>query len=287
MSGTNGHARELADVWLPLCRRSVTRLEQVFGKLASTDARAVGVGRGAGGDKTLAVDEAAEDAIFAELDALHGQGHEFLAISEERGEVRFGEDDGADHVRVVIDPIDGSLNAKRLLPNHCLSIAIASGATMEDVEVGFVHDFGAGEEFVAVRRAGATLNGSALDPDAGGDSLEVVGFESARPGLIAPVAERLARDVYRMRVIGTTATSLCYVAAARFDGMLTMRTCRSVDCAAGQLIAREAGAFVSMLGQGGLEAPLALDARYRLVASRTPEHLETLVKALVETALPQ
>ena len=46
--------------------------------------------------------------------------------------------------------------------------------------------------------------------------------------------------------------------------------CRSVDAAAGQLIAREAGGFVSFLGHGGIEAPLDLDARYRLVAARTP-----------------
>ena len=84
------------------------------------------------------------------------------------------------------------------------------------------------------------------------------------------MAELLAGEVFRMRVIGTIATTLCYVAAARFDGMLTMSTCRSVDAAAAQLIVREAGGFVSVLGQGGLEAPLSLDARYRLAAARSP-----------------
>ena len=60
------------------------------------------------------------------------------------------------------------------------------------------------------------------------------------------------------------------MAAARFDGMATANVCRSVDAAAGQLIVREAGGFVSLLGYGGVEAPLDLDARYRLVAARTP-----------------
>ena len=54
-------------------------------------------------------------------------------------------------MRVVIDPIDGSLNAKRLIPTYSLSIAVASGDTMEDVEFGYVHDFGTGEEFTATR----------------------------------------------------------------------------------------------------------------------------------------
>jgi myo-inositol-1(or 4)-monophosphatase len=84
-----------------------------------------------------------------------------------------------------------------------------------------------------------------------------------------------------MRMIGTIAVSLCYVAAGRFDGMVTTDVCRSVDAAAGQLIAREAGAFVDFLKHGGIEAPLDLDARYRMVAARAPEHLETLVTALV------
>ena len=41
-------------------------------------------------------------------------------------------------MRIVIDPVDGSLNAKRGLPFACVSIAIASGPRMGDVEVGWV-----------------------------------------------------------------------------------------------------------------------------------------------------
>ena len=82
----------------------------------------------------------------------------------------------------------------------------------------------------------------------------------------------LEGTIYRMRIVGSIAVSLCYVAAARFDGMLTTDTCRSVDAAAGQLIAREAGAFVDFLKHGGIEAPLDLDSRYRLVAARAPDH---------------
>jgi myo-inositol-1(or 4)-monophosphatase len=266
--------------WAGLCRRAATRLEEVFGNHPTTLERAVAGERGAGGDMTLAIDSGAEDEVFAELEALHAEGFEFTAISEERGVVAFG--DGSSNVRVVIDPIDGSLNAKRMIPTYSLSIAVAGGPTMEDVEFAFVRDFGNGEEFTAVRGGGATLNGAPLDPEAGADSLEVVGFEAARPEWVAPVAAQLDGKVYRMRMIGTIAVSLCYVAAARFDGLVTTDVCRSVDAAAGQLIAREAGAFVDFLKHGGIEAPLDLDARYRMVAARAPEHLETLVHALTE-----
>ena len=86
------------------------------------------------------------------------QGASFVAVSEERGEVAFGSGGAA---RVVIDPIDGSLNARRTIPSHSLSIAVASGPSMADVEFGFVHDFGADEEFVARRGEGAQLGGDA------------------------------------------------------------------------------------------------------------------------------
>jgi myo-inositol-1(or 4)-monophosphatase len=241
-------------------------------------------GRGAGGDEALVIDRRAEAVIFEELERLHAQGHSFTAISEERGKVVYG--DGSSEVTVVIDPIDGSLNAKRMIPTCAMSIAVAAGETMEDVALGYVYDFGNGEEYIARERQGAELDGIMLDPDETGNGLEVVGFEAARPSWIAPVAELLGDEVFRVRVVGSIAVTLCHVGAARFDGMLTMNTCRSVDAAAGQLIAREGGAFVSALGFGGLEAPLDLDARFRLAAARTPEGLETLVAALTRAGVP-
>jgi myo-inositol-1(or 4)-monophosphatase len=270
--------------WLGACRRSVDRLREVFVTYPETSDRQVRTGQGAGGDQTLVIDGAAEEAVFMELDRLHAEGHDFTAISEERGVVTYGDPTSA--VRVVIDPIDGSLNAKRKLPTYSLSIAVASGDTMEDVEFGYVHDFGTGEEFVARRGHGATLDGRPLDAEQEGESLEVVGLESARPEWLAPMVAQLEGQAYRIRVVGTIAISLCYVAATRFDGMATTNVCRSVDAAAAQLIVREAGGFVSFLGHGGVEAPLDLDARYRLAAARSPEGLDLLASALTRAGLP-
>ena len=98
------------------------------------------------------IDRQAEDAVFAELERLHEAGASFTAVSEERGEVVFG--DGGSEWTVVIDPIDGSLNARRTIPSFALSIAVASGRSMADVELAFVHDFGPGESYTAVRGQG-------------------------------------------------------------------------------------------------------------------------------------
>jgi myo-inositol-1(or 4)-monophosphatase len=58
-------------------------------------------------------------------------------------------------------------------------------------------------------------------------------------------ADALAAAAHRLRAVGAIAVSLCQVAAARLDGMVTLRRCRAVDVAAGQLIVREAGGSVA------------------------------------------
>jgi len=67
----------------------------------------------------------------------------------------------------VIDPIDGSLNAKRGLRHHALSIAVADGPTMADVRFGYVFDFGPEEEWWASSGSGAFLDGERIDAPAG------------------------------------------------------------------------------------------------------------------------
>ena len=146
--------------WLAVCRRAVEGLRAVLAESPTTAERVRETGtRGSGGDRTLLLDAAAEDVVFAELAELAEQGYRFRAVSEERGEVDFG----SDHVRVIIDPIDGSLNAKRSTPHYALSVAVADGPTMADVAFGFVHDFGANEQFWAWRGQGAWLD-SASEP---------------------------------------------------------------------------------------------------------------------------
>ena len=69
----------------------------------------------------------------------------------------------------------------------------------------------------------------------------MLGLESAEPEWALPALEALAGQVYRLRVVGSIAITASYVAAGRFDAMLSLRPCRSVDAAAAQLIVREAG----------------------------------------------
>lgn len=249
--------------WLGICRRVVAAQGAIFDATASSEERTVYEGVGEGGDHTLAIDRRCEDVVFAELDALAAEGASFVAVSEERGEVCFGSGGAA---RVVIDPIDGSLNARRTIPSHSLSIAVASGSSMADVEFGFVHDFGADEEFVAGRGQGASLGGSSARVAAEGERLEVVGLESAEPEWSQSAIRALEGKVYRLRVVGSIAITAAYVGAGRFDAMLSLRSCRSVDAAAAQLFVREGGGAVCFGDLKLDEAPLDLDARYPVAA---------------------
>jgi myo-inositol-1(or 4)-monophosphatase len=263
--------------WLGACRTARDALAQVLRERPSTRERIEETGtRGEGGDRTLVIDQFAEDAMFAELERLHGAGVRFTAVSEERGEVDFG-DAG---VRVIIDPLDGSLNAKRGLPAHAISVAVADGETMADVAFGYVFDFGTGEEWVAQRGGGVTVGGEPL-PLAGPERrteegrLEIVAVESADPRWIA--AADLREVAHRIRALGTIAVSLCQLAAGRVDGFVTLWRCRAVDVAAAQLIVRESGGLVAFRGfDDPLGAPLDLLPHAPVIAARTPESLELL-----------
>jgi len=259
--------------WPAICRRIVAAQQTIFERTPGREERTVYEGVGEGGDRTLLIDRECEDAVFAELDELAAAGASFVAVSEERGEVGFG---AGGEARVVIDPIDGSLNARRTLPAHSLSIAVASGPSMEDVEFGYVYDFGAAEEFAARRGGGATLDRRSIEVAADGEMLELLGVESAEPGLLRPLVEALDGSVYRLRVVGSIAITAAYVAAGRLDGMVSPRPCRSVDAAAAQLVVREAGGVVAFGDLALNEAGLGLAARYEIAAAAGPRSLAVI-----------
>ena len=257
--------------WLELCRAAVADVEAVFERHPTRAEREAVVGQGAGGDETIAIDKAAEDAILERFRATGAS-----IVSEELGLL-----EGSDTV-LVIDPIDGSLNAKRGIPFFSLSIAVADGRTMDDVHFGFVHDFGSGEEWTARRGAGAWLDGEPLGSTRPKDEIEILVFEATRTDLVAADAPKVAALAHRLRIMGSTALSLCHLAAGRVDGVCTLKPTRSVDIAAGQLLCRELGLALELfdVDEPFGAAPLDLGQRSRLAAAGTDAVCTQIAHAL-------
>src|SRR5258706_380914 len=114
---------------------------------------------------------------------------------------------------------------------------------------------------------GAFVDGRRLARLEPRERFEIVGLETARPELIGEHSEQIARiPSNRVRALGSVALSMCFVADARMDGMLTLRQVRSVDVAAAQLIVREAGGVVAFPDAGDNPA-LGLDMRSRVAAA--------------------
>jgi myo-inositol-1(or 4)-monophosphatase len=254
--------------WIDVCRQASGAARAAVRGYDTIAERSVETGRGEGGDMALVIDRAAEDAIFEELAGL---GVPLTAISEERGELELN---GGGPTRVVIDPVDGSLNAKRGLPFAAVSIAVAEGPRMSDVNVGYVAELDPPRDWWAVRGEGAFREGERL-PALTPGTLELLGLETARPEAVAAAAERIRTlGAERVRGLGSVAVTLCLVAAGQLDAMLSLLDVRSVDAAAGQLIVIEAGGAVRFPSDDSL----GLGMRSRVAAARDPELLANVLE---------
>jgi myo-inositol-1(or 4)-monophosphatase len=265
----------LTDGWLELCRAAVDDVRLALAELPTRADREPVVGAGEGGDETTAIDAAAEAAVIRRFEAADLDG---VLVSEERGEVRLGDGGNA---RFVVDPIDGSLNAKRGIGFFSLSIAVASGPTMAEVDFGFVHDFGTEEEWTATRGEGAYLNGHLLNGERPKERIEILAFEATRTASVAEKASAVVGLAYRLRIMGSLALSLCHLAAGRVDAVCSLKPARSVDIAAAQLLVREQGLAIDLPEAPPFDAaPLDVEGRSRVVAAGTPDLCAQLFAAL-------
>ncbi len=261
--------------WLETCRACVSDVRGVLRALPTRAEREPVLRRGEGGDDTTAIDQAAEDAIVARLEAVGG---DFVLVSEELGERVFG---SGGPTRVVVDPIDGSVNAKRGIPFFALSLAVADGPTMDGVHFAYVFDFGSGEEWTATRDGGAFLDGVPLGDQHPKESLEILSFEGTTTPAIAERIGAVEAIAGRVRVMGSLALSLCHLAAGRVDGVVSLKPARSVDIAAAQLLVREQGLAIELFEDPPFgEALLDLGTRSRLAAAGTPALVDALADAL-------
>ncbi len=246
--------------WLELCRSAVRDVKDVLAAMPTREERERPVGEGKGGDITAALDEAAENAVLPYFERPGVR-----VVSEEIG-IR-----GEGEITVLVDPIDGSQNAERAIPYFALAVAVAEGETIDDVVFGFVYDFGANEEWTAVRGGGAFLNGVPLRGRPK-EFIEFLSIEATRAALVLDRLAKLAPLTDRVRVMGAQAITFCHLAAGRTDAVACLRPSRPVDFAASQLLVRERGFAIHAIDGPELGTiPLDLEARSRICAAGSEE----------------
>jgi myo-inositol-1(or 4)-monophosphatase len=252
--------------WLEAFHAMAGLVRTAVAPLLGTAAGRVEVGRGAGGDRTVELDRLAEEVVLGELRALAERGERFTVLSEEAGRV----DLGADFPLVIVDPVDGSLNAKRGLPVAAVMLSLLDGPTLADIRVGVIHNLFNGGRWHAVRGGGLYHGDARVTPQRPRDGrIEVLGLESS-PRNLDPTRPLVAK-AGKLRLLGTIAISLAHTASGGIDLFCSAMPSRTFDSTAGLLMIREVGGTVSDFEGRSLDGvPAGLDHRSTLLCASDP-----------------
>ena len=236
--------------------------------LARTEAGRVQLAVGAGGDRTMEVDRAAEAVALGMLQAAADDGERFSVLSEEAGRRSFG----SEYPLVLIDPVDGSLNAKQGVPFFGVMLALLDGPTVADTVAGCVMNLATGELWTAIRDQGARRAGQLVDvqPPQERGRVELLGLETTPSALVA--ARRLVERSSKIRVLGSMALSIAHTAAGGFDAFCAPIPMRVFDMTASLLVLAEAGGVSSDIQGRPLGAlTCTLETRTTLLCAPTHE----------------
>ncbi|UCB46435.1 MAG: inositol monophosphatase [Spirochaetota bacterium] len=173
------------------------------------------------------------------------------------------EESGTEHSQSefswVIDPLDGTVNYAQRIPHFCTSIALKKGS---EYLVGVVFDPVKNELFSAIKGEGAWLNGSPLHKKNVGslsDAIITGGF--MHEGALQKGKKtftNLVNRIKKLRLLGSAALDLCYLAANRVNGYIHYST-HEWDIAAASLVATQSGARVDIYERDGALDVIAAD----------------------------
>ena len=241
----------LLNVMVNAAHKAGRRLARDFGEVQNLQVSVKGPG-----DFVSAADLMSEKIIYEELlKARPDTGF----LMEERGEVK-GKDP---QNRWIVDPLDGTTNFLHGIPVFGISIALEREG---EIVAGVIYNPAMDELFTAEKGRGAFMNDRRIRVAARKEMTDCV-FCTGIPHLGRPAHDtfleqqrRVMRNSAGVRRYGAVAIDLCWVAAGRFDGFWE-EALGAWDIAAGILMVREAGGFVSdmdggqdMLGKGSIVA---------------------------------
>lgn len=257
----------LINVMVMAARKAARSLKRDFGEVENLQVSVKGPA-----NFVTAADRRAEETLRAELSKAR-PGYGFLGEETGRHE-------GTDKSHTwIVDPLDGTTNFLHSIPQFCISIGLEREGT---VVAGVIYNPITDELFIAERGKGAFLNDRRLRVATRKRLLDAVvccplphhGRGDLALGLreLGAVQDKVAG----LRRFGAAALDLAFVAAGRIDGYWE-RNISPWDIAAGLLMVREAGGFVSDIDGGE-----AMFEKRHIVAGNEFTHRELL--ALLKTA---
>ena len=169
-------------------------------------------------DSKLLADRESEKII---LDILSSQS-DYSILTEEAGLVKNSPQLASNDPFWVVDPLDGGVNFSRYMPMCCTSIGLWSG---KDPLLGVVYDFNRGEMFSGIANSLSTLDGQRIEVSATRhieDAILCTGFPVNTDFSNRNLSDfvHYVSDYKKVRLMGSAALSLAYVACGRADAYI-------------------------------------------------------------------
>ncbi len=148
----------------------------------------------------------------------------------------------------IVDPIDGTVNYFHQIPHFCVSIALRKQG---ELTLGVIYDPMMDELWAVEKGSPATLNGKVIQCSPRENLKECICFighgntaKSMENGI--EKFSTVCKKVRKMRITGSSALAMAYVASGRYDAYMEGRICLW-DIAAGQLLVEAAGGTVTTI----------------------------------------
>ncbi len=229
-------ASALMTIMVNAARKAGRSLARDFGEVEHLQVSVKGPG-----NFVSAADHRAETILFEELSkARHG----YSFLMEERGLV-----EGPDRTHTwIVDPLDGTTNFLHGIPLFSISVALEREG---ELVAGLIYNPASGDIYTAERGKGAFVNDTRRLRVAARSNLDNAVIATGIPHRGKPGHEQylreleaVMRDSAGIRRTGAASIDLAWVAQGRFDGYWE-RNIQAWDMAAGIVLIREAGGFVS------------------------------------------
>ncbi|MFW9825027.1 MAG: inositol monophosphatase family protein [Candidatus Thorarchaeota archaeon] len=267
------------EITIEVLKKIASIVYEVVSPLLGTKEAKKRVKKGAGGDLSMNIDIVAENAIIEYLDKANV---DLLLVSEEIGEIYLGNEEQAKESKsiLIVDPLDGSNNAARGVPYCSVSLAYAKGTNMHDINKAVVLNLNTKDIYWAEKGKGAYLNNTRINVS-DLDISQKCFFELNLPinnfmSLLKDLTPMI-RKFYRIRILGSSALTLCQVASGSMEAFINLRKDnRLVDIAAGFLILKEAGGKTFSLDGNEIDKALSIDVKFPFIACNA--HLESFLK---------